>query len=173
MLYVNVCVLSCSVVANSLPPYGLYPARLFCPWGFSRQEYRSGLPCPSSGMFCVFHHNYKNIFFNETEYLCPMPCPTFCRAFRWLLPPGMQSPYIIQVPAPVSAPQRDPLQASKSSYPSSTTHSHLLKHLPFPELSCLFTCLLIRLFVVEIAAPTKTHMSSMRIGTLSCPWFSP
>ena len=25
------------------------PARLLCPWGFSRQEYWSGLPCPSPG----------------------------------------------------------------------------------------------------------------------------
>ena len=25
------------------------PARLLCPWGFSRQEYRSGLPCPPPG----------------------------------------------------------------------------------------------------------------------------
>ena len=24
-------------------------ARLLCPWGFSRQEYWSGLPCPSPG----------------------------------------------------------------------------------------------------------------------------
>ena len=26
--------------------HGLKPARLLCPWGFSRQEYWSGLPCP-------------------------------------------------------------------------------------------------------------------------------
>ena len=165
MLCVNVCVLSCSVVSNSLPPYGLYPARLFCPWGFSRQEYWSGLPCPSSQL--------QKDFFNKTEYLCPVPCPTSCRAFRWLLPPGMQSPSIIQVPAPVSAPQRDPLQAGKSSYPPPATHSHPSKHLPFPQLSCLFTCLLICLFVVGTAAPTKTHMSSMRTGTLSCSRFFP
>ena len=25
------------------------PPRLLCPWGFSRQEYWSGLPCPSPG----------------------------------------------------------------------------------------------------------------------------
>ena len=25
------------------------PARLLCPWGFSRQEYWSGLPCPPAG----------------------------------------------------------------------------------------------------------------------------
>ena len=30
-------------------PHGLQPARLLCPWGFSRQEYWRGLPFPSPG----------------------------------------------------------------------------------------------------------------------------
>ena len=38
-----------SVVSDSLRPHGLQPARLLCPWGFSRQEYQSGLPYPSPG----------------------------------------------------------------------------------------------------------------------------
>ena len=38
-----------SVVSNSLWPNGLWPARLLCPWGFSRQVYWSGLPFPSPG----------------------------------------------------------------------------------------------------------------------------
>ena len=42
-------VLSRSVVSNSLHPHGLQPARHLCPWGFSRQEYWSGLPCPPAG----------------------------------------------------------------------------------------------------------------------------
>ena len=29
-----------------------WPTRLVCPWGFSRQEYWSGLPCPSPGDLC-------------------------------------------------------------------------------------------------------------------------
>ena len=33
----------------TLRPHGLKPARLLCPWGFSRQEYWSGLPLPSPG----------------------------------------------------------------------------------------------------------------------------
>ena len=46
-LYVYMCAgLSCSVVSDCLWPHGLQPARCFCPWGFSRQEYWSGLPCP-------------------------------------------------------------------------------------------------------------------------------
>ena len=42
-------VLSHSVMFNCLRPYGLYPTRFLGPWGFSRQEYWSGLPCPSPG----------------------------------------------------------------------------------------------------------------------------
>ena len=44
-LCVCVCVcVSHSVVSNSLPPHGLWPAGLLCAWGFSRQGYWSGLP---------------------------------------------------------------------------------------------------------------------------------
>ena len=42
-------VLSRSVGCNSLQPHGLQPARFLCPWGFSRQEYWSGLPSPPPG----------------------------------------------------------------------------------------------------------------------------
>ena len=42
-------VLSHSVVSDSLRPHGLQPARLLCPWRFSRQEYWSGLPFPPPG----------------------------------------------------------------------------------------------------------------------------
>ena len=43
--------LSRLVVSDSLQPHGLHPARLLCPWGFSRQEYWSGLPCiPPGGL---------------------------------------------------------------------------------------------------------------------------
>ena len=40
------CCLVTSVVSDSVQPHGLQPARLLCPWGFSMQEYWSGLPCP-------------------------------------------------------------------------------------------------------------------------------
>ena len=36
-----------SVRSNSLWSHGLYPTMLLSPWGFSRQEYWSGLPFPS------------------------------------------------------------------------------------------------------------------------------
>ena len=39
-------VLSGSVVPDFLRLNGLEPTRFLCPWGFSRQEYWSGLPCP-------------------------------------------------------------------------------------------------------------------------------
>ena len=42
-------VLSHSVVSDSLWLHGLQPTRLLSPWGFSRQEYWSVLPCPPSG----------------------------------------------------------------------------------------------------------------------------
>ena len=42
-------VLSCSVVSDSFRPHELQPTSILCPWGFSRQEYWSGLPCPPPG----------------------------------------------------------------------------------------------------------------------------
>ena len=41
--------LNCSVMSDSLEPRGLWPTRFFCPWGFSRQKYWSGLPCSPPG----------------------------------------------------------------------------------------------------------------------------
>ena len=38
-----------SGISNSLRLHGLQPARLLCPWGFSRQEYWGGLPCSPPG----------------------------------------------------------------------------------------------------------------------------
>ena len=38
-------------VSYSLPPPGLQPTRLLCPWGFFRLEYWSELPCPPPGIF--------------------------------------------------------------------------------------------------------------------------
>ena len=38
-----------SVVSDSVQLHGLQPVRLLCPWGFSRPEYWSVLPCPPPG----------------------------------------------------------------------------------------------------------------------------
>ena len=44
-------VLSHSVVSDSLQPHGLQHTKLPCPWGLSRQEHWSALPCPPPGDF--------------------------------------------------------------------------------------------------------------------------
>ena len=36
-------------MSDSLQPYVRLPTMLLSPWGSSRQEYWSGLPCPPSG----------------------------------------------------------------------------------------------------------------------------
>ena len=43
----NATVPSRSIASDSSQPHGLQPAQLLCRWGFSRQEYWSGLPCVS------------------------------------------------------------------------------------------------------------------------------
>ena len=53
--FVCVCVhacahtLNCLVVSDFQQPHGLQLARLLCPWGFSRQEYWSRVPCVPPG----------------------------------------------------------------------------------------------------------------------------
>ena len=49
LFYTCVCVFSCLIMSNSLQSHRLQPTRLLCPWGFSRPEYWSGLPCPPPG----------------------------------------------------------------------------------------------------------------------------
>ena len=51
-------------MSNSLQPYGPQPARFLCPWGFSRQEFWSGLPCPPPGDLPIFPTQGSN--------LCPL-----------------------------------------------------------------------------------------------------
>ena len=46
---INICYYMSSPFCPTLWPHGLKPARLLCPWGFSRQEYWSGLLCPPPG----------------------------------------------------------------------------------------------------------------------------
>ena len=37
------------IVFHSLRHHRLYPSRFLCPWGFFKQKYWSGLPCPPPG----------------------------------------------------------------------------------------------------------------------------
>ena len=45
----SLCVLSRPGMSKSLRPHALQSAMILCPWGFSRPEYWSGLPCFSPG----------------------------------------------------------------------------------------------------------------------------
>ena len=45
MLIISCAVLSCSVMSNSASPW-IVTHQAPLPWGFSRQKYWSGLPCP-------------------------------------------------------------------------------------------------------------------------------
>ena len=47
----RLCCAVASVMPDSLKCYRLWPSRLLCPWGFSRQEYWGGLTCPPPGDF--------------------------------------------------------------------------------------------------------------------------
>ena len=45
----GMCCAALTQSGRTLRLHRLYPSRLLCPWGFSRQEYWGGLPCPSPG----------------------------------------------------------------------------------------------------------------------------
>ena len=62
------CVLSHSVVSDSLWPWGLQPAMLLCPWGFSRQEYWSGLPCPPPRDLPIKGSNPGLLYYKQILY---------------------------------------------------------------------------------------------------------
>ena len=49
MLYLVAQLCPTLCMSDYLQPHRLQPARLLCPWGFSRQEYLSGLPCTLPG----------------------------------------------------------------------------------------------------------------------------
>ena len=51
IMHLCVCVLSHSVVSDSLRSHELQSTRLLCPWGFSRQEYWSGSHALLQGIF--------------------------------------------------------------------------------------------------------------------------
>ena len=74
-----------SVLFDSLWPYGPWPTRLLCPWGFSRQEYWSWLPFPPPG-------DLPN---SGIEHASPV-VPTLAGGFFTTEPPGRchQAPHL-------------------------------------------------------------------------------
>ena len=52
----SACLLSRSVVSDSLWPHGLKSTKSLCPWEFSRQEYWSGLPCPPPNKRLIIYY---------------------------------------------------------------------------------------------------------------------
>ena len=61
-LFILLCMLACqvaSVVSDSLLPYGLYPTRLLCSWGF---------PCQTIGVNC--HAFLQGLFAAQGFDLC-------------------------------------------------------------------------------------------------------
>ena len=87
---------SCSVMSDSLRPHGLQSARSLCSWGFSRQKYWNGLPCPPPGdlpkpgtelrsptlLWILYHLSHQE----SHEYWSGWPIPS-----PWNLPdPGIK-----------------------------------------------------------------------------------
>ena len=58
----HACILSCSVVSNSLKPFGLQPSKHFCPWNF---------PGKNTGVGCHFLH--LRFHFIELTSAFPLP----------------------------------------------------------------------------------------------------
>ena len=56
------------VKSDSLPSHGLQPARLLCPWGFSRQEYRMGWHALLHGIFSTQGSNPGVLHFRQILY---------------------------------------------------------------------------------------------------------
>ena len=88
----------------TLRPHGLQTTRLLCSWGFSRQEYWSGLPCPPPGGSNPGLPHCRWIFSVWAEALSKsMPCyakslqscPTLCDP-RDGSPPGSPIPGTLQ-----------------------------------------------------------------------------
>ena len=78
--YIYICMHACSVtlgMSDSLRPHRLKPARLLCPWGFSWQEYWSGLSCPTPGYLPNPGSNLVSCIAGEFFTICHWGSPTF------------------------------------------------------------------------------------------------
>ena len=80
----ELCVLSRSVVSDSLQPRGLWPTRFLCPWEFSRQEYWSGLPClPPGGLPSPGLPHWRQILHQLNHEGSPTTNPTRGKIEYW------------------------------------------------------------------------------------------
>ena len=76
-----------SIMSNSLLPYGLYPARLLCPWAFPGKN--TGLGChfllqgifPTQGLnLCLLHWRVDSLPLSHLG--SPKKCPSLCNRVR-------------------------------------------------------------------------------------------
>ena len=95
-LFLQCCaVISRSVVLNSLQPLGLQPARLLCPWGFSRQGYWSGLPCPPPGDLTNLGIKPRSPAWQADSLLSEPPGkPHISKAVQIKEPPWLHAPVV-------------------------------------------------------------------------------
>ena len=66
-----------SIVSDFVQPHGQQPARLLCPWGFSRQEYWSGLPCSPPEDLLNLGIEPRSPTFQEDSLLSELPGKPF------------------------------------------------------------------------------------------------
>ena len=98
VLFIFVCMLSSSVVSNSLRPHRLQPTRLLCPWDFPGKNTEVGCHFLLQGIFptqgsnpCLLHWQVASIplrhlgspgrlLLGPDNFLCG-DCPVHCRMF--------------------------------------------------------------------------------------------
>ena len=113
MLFLRCCTaLSRSVMSNSLQPHGQWPTRLLCPRGFSRQEYWSGLACPSPGNLPNADLPHcRRILYHLSHNSHPPPPSSLCwtsssqyspfRSLYLMVQPPLPNPHAFPSPIPL------------------------------------------------------------------------
>jgi len=69
-------------MSDSLRSHGLQPTRLLCPWGFSRQEYWSGLPCSPPGALDLWDLSIQTL--NKLTLICLGTPPSSVCLVSWV-----------------------------------------------------------------------------------------
>ena len=76
ILFLKVCLFA--QLCSTLATYGLQSARLLLPWGFSRQEYWSVLPCPLQVL-----QDYKCFFYCLCLFFMYYLCENYHKLLNW------------------------------------------------------------------------------------------